>query len=474
MTIIGRKDEQIILQEVLDSHRSEFVVVYGRRRVGKTFLIKEFFENTFSFYATGVDGISMSEELGFFEDSLKEYGDNDKGHIKSWREAFSRLRKLLMSDKVARDPISKKRVIFLDELPWMDTAKSNFKPALDHFWNSWASSQDDIVLIVCGSATSWIIGNILTDKGGFYNRITRRIHLMPFTLRECQGFLESNDIRLSRDDIIHSYMVFGGIPYYLGLLSRRLSLAQNIDSLLFNKQGQLYYEYRTLFKSLFKNSEKHISIIKALGEKRVGLTRKEIIKCTKIADGGLLTKALEELEQCGFIRKYKHYAKASNSSMYQIIDPFVLFCQTFIDDNKTGSWMKFIRTPAYNAWCGLAFEMLCLNHVGQIKDKLGISGIESNEFSWKSSHSKPGAQIDLVIDRADNVINICEMKYSTKEYVIDSEYYNKLENKLSVFAQEANSKSALHLTMICMNGLARNEYSSIVVSDLSGEDLFFA
>lgn len=472
MGIIGRKNEQMILQDCLDSKKSEFVVVYGRRRVGKTYLIKEFFDNRFSFYSTGVDNVKMSEELNYFNDSLMEYGSTESEVPKSWREAFSKLKRLLMEDNIQRDPVTNKRIIFLDELPWMDTPRSNFKPALDHFWNSFASSQKDIILIVCGSATSWIINNILSDKGGLYNRITRQLHLVPFTLCECEKLYKSNDINMTRDDMIISYMVFGGIPYYIDLFSRRLSLAQNIDTLIFSDNGQLHHEYNRLFKSLFRNADKHYKIISSLAKKRGGLTRKEIIAETKIGDGKHLTEALAELEQCGFIRKYKNYLKDKTGFYYQIIDSFTLFCHTFLLNGKITSWMKYLRTPGYNAWSGLAFEIVCLNHSNQIKHALGISGVESNEYAWRSKDSSPGAQIDLVIDRTDNVINICEAKHSENKYSLDARDVENLANKLSSFQEETKSKKALHLTMICSNGLSHNAYSSIVTNEINGDDLF--
>ena len=318
MNIIGRQEEQQILQDCIESNRSEFIVVYGRRRVGKTFLIKEYFDNCFSFYATGVDNVSLSEELAYFNDSLSEYGNNEGVSPENWREAFGFLKNLLKKDNVHRDPISGKRIVFLDELPWMDTPRSGFKPALDHFWNSFASSEKDIILIVCGSATSWIIDNILSDRGGLYNRITRQIHLQPFTLGECEKLYAVNGINMSATDMMISYMVFGGIPYYLCMLSRRMSLAQNIDAQIFRQQGELHNEYNRLFRSLFKNSDKHLSIIRALAKRRAGMTRSEIIKSTGIADGNLLTKAIKELEQCGFIRKYKNYTKEKKCPYYRL------------------------------------------------------------------------------------------------------------------------------------------------------------
>ena len=296
MSIIGRKNEMNYLSSCLESGRPEFLVLYGRRRVGKTYLIKEYFGSRFSFYATGVSNLKTKDQLRLFNEALIQHGSGVKSVPKDWFEAFSRLKMVLEDPKAVRDAASGRRVVFLDELPWMDTARSNFKSALDYFWNSWASSQSDLFLIVCGSATSWIIENIFSDRGGFYNRITRQIHLMPFTLKECEELFAANGIVMSRRKIIESYMVFGGIPYYLNCFDRRLSLAQNIDELLFKEGGQLHYEYERLFRSLFRNSEKHIAIIEAIAEKKSGITRVELAKIDRIGDGEPLTKALGELE----------------------------------------------------------------------------------------------------------------------------------------------------------------------------------
>lgn len=472
MNIIGRKEEQKTLMDCLESNRPEFLVVYGRRRVGKTFLIKEFFDQRFAFYATGVSGVSIKEQLEYFHESLSEYGSTEKKPPKNWREAFSRLKALLNSDKVNRDPVSGKRVIFLDELPWFDTARSNFKTALDFFWNSWASSQSDILLIVCGSATSWIIGNILTDNGGFYNRITKQLHLMPFSLRECEEFYKGNGIDIDRQDIIQSYMIFGGIPYYMGLVSRRMSFAQNIDALLFNEKGALYNEFDRLFGSLFKNPKKHLHIIKTLAKRHCGMTRTELIEKAKLEDGAPLTKALKELCECGFIRKYNNFKHQVNNAYYQIIDPFTLYCLAFPDKRKFSSWLMYLGTPGYYAWSGLAFETVCLNHIVQIKTALGISGVDSSEYAWRSTVSTPGAQVDLIIDRADNVINIAEIKYTTGAYSIDALYANNLRNKIETFRRETKTTKAVHLTFISANGLARNSHSGVVTNEITAEELF--
>lgn len=470
--MIGRKKEQRILQDCLQSDRSEFLVVYGRRRVGKTFLIKEYFNNSFSFYATGLSNAKTKEQLKAFHGSLVEYGLDEKKVSKDWYEAFMRLKSLLQRDDVKRDPVSGKKVVFLDELPWMDTARSDFKSALEYFWNSWGSAQKDLVLIVCGSATSWIIDHLLGDRGGFYNRITRQIHLLPFTLGECEKLYQANGIQMTRHQMIESYMIFGGIPYYLNCFDKRLSLAQNVEELLFKQNGQLYYEYDRLLRSLFKHYERHGAIIDAVSRSQGGMTRAELAKISKIGDGEPLTKALNELEQSGFIRKYKNYTKEKQGFYFQLVDPFMNFCLHFIKNREHESWMTYINSPGYFSWAGNAFELVCLLHTSQIKQVLGISGVETMEYAWRSKNSRPGAQIDLLIDRKDEVINICEAKYTLAPFEIDAKYENALRNKIDVFRKETLCSKALHLTLISANGIVHNNHAGIVQNEITGEDLF--
>ena len=467
MNIIGRSKEIDFLNQCVNSKKPEFVVVYGRRRVGKTFLIKEYFNNDFSFYATGMLNGKTKNQLHAFGEALKTYGDKEKNTPIDWFEAFRRLRFLLDSENVIRDPVGKKRIVFLDEVPWMDTARSDFKPALDYFWNSWASTQTDLLFIICGSATSWIINNILFDKGGFYNRITRQLPLNPFELKECEDFFKNNGIVMSHKQVIDSYLVFGGIPYYLNLFDKRLSLVQNIDNLIFNPQGQLHYEYDHLFESLYKKPKNHIKIISVLAEKKSGMLRTEIAEKSKVPNGEGLTKALNELEQCGFIRKYTNYTKEKNGVFYQLIDCFILFSHNFLNKQTIDSWQNFYKSPAYYAWRGNAFEILCLNHIPQIKSALGIGGVSTVEYSWSSKQKKNGAQIDLLIDRKDDVINICEMKYTDEEFSIDSKYEKELLHKLELFRNETSPKKALLITLITATGLKKNEYSDVVQSIVS-------
>ncbi len=472
MNIIGRTREIGKLEQCVDSNSPEFLVVYGRRRVGKTYLVKEYFNGNFSFYATGVLKGKTKDQLKAFNAALLQYGSKVKTAPKDWFEAFERLREILTGDNVVLDPKSRKKIVFLDEVPWMDTARSDFKVALDYFWNSFASSIPDILFIVCGSATSWIINNILSDKGGFYNRVTGQFYLAPFSLGECEELIKYNGIVANRQQILESYMVFGGVPYYFNLLDRRLSLAQNIDALLFDPRGELYHEYDHLFESLFRNHKNHIDLIETMAEKSCGMQRTELVRFSSVSNGEGLTKALNELEQSGFIRKYRNYTKKEQSCYYQITDPFVLFSLKIRKETDIDRWSTFMTTPAYYSWRGNAFEIVCLDHVCQIKKALGISGIVSSEYSWRSSHTDPGAQIDLIIDRRDDVINICEMKFSNEELEISADQERSLVHKRETFRTETRSKKALFLTLITANGLKSNEHSGIVQNVLTKDELF--
>ncbi len=469
--IIGRDEEQETLKNCLSSKKPEFIVVYGRRRVGKTYLIKEFFNRSFSFYSTGVNSRSKGDKLRAFSESLISYGYEPEENLKDWFQAFACLKSLLESDTCYRDPETGKKVVFLDELPWMDSARSDFKAALDFFWNTYGSSENDLLLIVCGSATSWIINNILKDEGGFYNRTTNQIHLLPFKLKECRALALSLGLDYSSETVAKAYMVFGGVPYYWNLLTPSKSLDQEIERLCFTESGPLHYEFRNLFRSLFSSGDNHREIIETLVKKASGCTRGELIKAGFKTGGRSLTKNLEELEQCGFIRRFVKPG-ASNNSIYQVIDSFSRFALTFIENKKASSWLNYIDTPSYYAWEGTAFELVCLMHVSEIKGALGISGVETSEYSFRSKSHNPGAQIDLVIERKDGVINLCEMKHTIAPFAIDRNYAANLENKKEAFIAETKTKSAVRLTMICSSGMRKNEFSGIVRNVVTLEDLF--
>lgn len=469
--IIGRNEEKEVLESCCSSKKAEFLVVYGRRRVGKTYLIKEFFNNKFSFYSTGVNSTNSNDKLRAFSESLVSYGYDIESYPKDWFQAFSCLRKLLESNDCYRCNDLGKKVVFLDELPWMDSKKSDFKAAFDYFWNTYGSTDNDLLLIVCGSATSWIINNILKDTGGFYNRITNQIHLMPFSLKECKELSNLRNLDYDNKTIVKAYMIFGGIPYYWNLLMPSRSLDQEIERLCFKEQGALHYEFRNLFRSLFSSKQNHRDIIEALSKKASGLTRIELNQIGFTSGGKSLTKNLEELEQCGFIRRFKK-SNATYKCYYQIVDPFSCFAINFLEKKKITSWMSFIDSPAYYSWEGIAFELICLIHIKEIKQALGISGIETLEYSFRSKNHKPGAQIDLVIQRKDNVINLCEMKYTNTSFLIDKNYAENLENKKEAFKEETKGNYTIKLVMVCTNGIRKNEYSDMIRNVITIEEFF--
>jgi AAA+ ATPase superfamily predicted ATPase len=473
MKIIGRAFEQEELERYYESPRPEFIAVYGRRRVGKTYLIREFFKQGFAFYFTGVANSDAQIQLRNFNQYVKEYGGTDLKPARDWFEAFNNLKQLLQKKKANSD--SEKQVVFIDEMPWLDTPKSGFLTALEFFWNSWASAQPEILLIVCGSATSWIINNLLKNHGGLHNRVTGRILLEPFSLAECEAYFSENGLALNRHQIVQSYMIFGGIPYYLNFMNKSLSLPQNIDRICFSKTANLKDEFEELYASLFKHSRRHIEIVVALSRKQSGLTREEIITATGLSAGGTLTKTLDELEQCGFIRRYRDFTRKKNGHYYQLIDFFTLFYLRFMKENSSDDehfWSNYQSSSGYRAWSGYAFERVCSAHITQIKQKLGITGVSTDACSWRSKKVEQGAQIDLLIDRRDSVINLCEMKYAQTVFVIDKRYDEVLRNKKTAFQLETGTRKALHQTMITTYGIEHNAYWNSVQSEIMMDDLF--
>ncbi len=468
---IGRKNEAARLDNIMQSSEPEFVVIFGRRRIGKTYLINQYYNNKFAFKHTGLALKDKTEQLHNFGESLRMYGSPLCPDPKDWMEAFALLRTLLDNAKTSKG----KKVVFIDELPYMATPKSNIVTALEHFWNDYGNTQDNLVLIICGSATSWITKNIIKNKGGLHNRITQKIYLKQFTLAECKEYFKSKDIILSNKDILECYMVMGGVPYYLSMMERGLSLAQNIDNMFFKRHGKLYGEFDALYLSLFDESANYVKVIEALSKKNKGLSRKEIIEVTGLSDGGSLTKILDDLDNCDFIRKYYGFNNKERNSIYQLTDFYTLFYFKFIKKYGTTDkefWTLQLGTTIHNAWVGYAFEQLCLQHVNCIEKALGISGVQTRVSCWQSQKSEKGAQIDLVISRADNVINICEMKFGNTKFNITKKYHSELLEKMQVFITETKCKKTIHLIMVTTYGLVKNEYSSIAQKEITMEDLF--
>jgi hypothetical protein len=412
---------------------------------------------------------STQEQLLNFGLTLKEATGENLKTPQNWLEAFR-----LLIDFVQKSH-SKRKILFFDEMPWMDTPRSGFLTALEHFWNSWASARKDIVLIVCGSATSWIINNIINNHGGLHNRLTHTIHLKPFTLSECEQYFKWRKIDFSRYQIAEIYMIMGGIPYYLSKIEKGLGVAQNIDNLFFTAKATLKNEFRNLYASLFRNSDDYVKIVEVLRKKAKGLTRNEISALSKITGGGGLTKALQNLEYCGFIRKYHSFNTKTRNVLYQLMDAYSLFYFKFMQKNEYSDehfWTVSLDTPLYHAWTGYAFEMVVLQHTAAIKQALGIAGIQSSVSAWRSEMSKPAAQIDLVIKRKDGIINVFEIKYSNRKFTITKDYEENLRNKISAFKSETHARNAVHLVMLTTFGVKKNKYTEIAQKELTIDSLF--
>jgi AAA+ ATPase superfamily predicted ATPase len=466
--LIGRKREQDELFDAFRSGKSEFVAVYGRRRVGKTFLVRSLFEKEFAFHLTASHKDDTRSHLSHFAESLVEYGDPDHSVPENWSDAFRRLRVLLGG--VNR----KRKVVFIDEMPWLDTKRSGFVPALELFWNDWASVRNDICLIVCGSSTSWIMKKLFRSRGGLHNRVTRRILLEPFTLPECRRYFEQSGLPTDDMNILESYMFIGGVPYYMDLLNARKSLAQNISDLCFSRGGALRDEFDNLYASLFRESHRHILVVEALGKKTRGLTREEIKKATGLPEGGNLTDVLTELESSGFIRKYKPFDKKRKGALYQLTDHYTLFYLAFIkgsEDSDKDHWLKTRETQTYRSWRGYAFEQVCLSHLEQIRRAIGVSGIITHAASWRSEESDPGAQIDLLIDRNDGVVTLCEMKYSDSEIALTKSMAANIRSKRNTFIAESGTKKAVHIVLVTPVGLKRNRYYDVAQAIVTMSDL---
>ena len=470
--IVGRKKEIELLQRIVESGEPEFVAVYGRRRVGKTFLIKEFFNNKFTFYFSGSENATMKTQLANFQIAFQNYFNMTIPTPKSWTIAFEMLRK-----EINRSRKRGRKVIFIDEMPWLATMGSNFIQAFEYWWNTYASSNPDVLLIICGSSTSWMLEKIIKNRGGLHNRVTRQISLQPFSLKECEDFSTKHKLLIDRPQILDYYMILGGIPYYWKQIDKLNGLPQNIDKLFFNSEGALKDEFTKIFNSLFKHSDKYVKLVITLGEKRMGLTRDEIVELSKLNDGGSITRMLEELEQCGFIRSYYAFGKKQRDKIYQLIDLFSLFYLNFIfnrHNNDENFWTNNFRTPTHNTWRGYAFEQVCLWHISQIKNKLGISGVSTDYSAWRNTYEnlKNIAQIDLVIDRNDHIINLCEMKYSKDEYTITKEYNELLRKRYAMFTDGTKTRKTVHTTMITTYGVKHNTYFGNIQSEVKMDDLF--
>lgn len=474
--IIGREYEQQILSNICNEKEARLVAVYGRRRVGKTYLVKCYFDEKFDFFFTGSFDTPMKVQLMLFAGALRENSGRQEPVPRNWYEAFDQLKAYLLTLK------KKRIVVFLDELPWMETPKSNFLSAFSYFWNSWASMCDGLKLIVCGSATSWMLDKVIGDKGGLYGRSSRSIYIAPFCLHEVELFLrKQKGITWNRYQILEAYMIFGGIPYYLDMLEKGLPFGQNVDNLFFRRGAPLQTEYEFLFRSLFKSSAIYRQVVETVAKKNKGLTLKELKEELKMGDGGVLSTVLDNLCKCDFIRKYSAYGKKENGSLYQLTDLFCLYHHKFIG-NQTGLDERYwsnMEEGARNAWAGYAFEQVCLHHVNQIRRRLSIQGVLTNVCTWSVARQTdkdgavwPGAQIDLLLCRGDHVIDVCEMKYCQSLYTMSEDYAQKLRERNETFVHFTKTKDALHNILVTTYGLRENIHSGSFYATVTMDDLF--
>ncbi|MEM0991784.1 MAG: ATP-binding protein [Bacteroidota bacterium] len=471
--VIGRTEQKKIFEEAINSSRSEFMVVYGRRRVGKTFLIKNVLGSRINFEMIGIQNGDLSDQLQNFADKLFEFSGQEKARPKSWMQAFSQLKRYLIGLNQDR-----KKVIFLDELPWIDTHKSKFLSMLGHFWNDWAI-YNHVLLVVCGSAASWMINNVLNDKGGLHNRVTQYLPLKAFNLLETEQFLQARNIKVSRYQVVQIYMVLGGIPYYLDLLKPSQSIPQNIDRLCFDINGFLRDEFERLYKSLFDKAERHIAVVKALASKWKGLNRKDIAKLTGLGNSGSLTRVLRELEKSAFIQTYYPFGRKKKGSIYRLTDNFSLFYLKFMAqkglNHQRTAFLKLFTEQKYRIWCGYAFENTCFIHYRQIAKALGIAMIvhEFSSFQYQGDDEYDGMQIDLLVARADGIINLCEVKFANATYKLTNDYKNTLLERADAFAAIQQTKKSILTTLITTYGLKNaNAHLDVIQNVVTLEDLF--
>lgn len=473
--IIGREKEMAQLKRCVESNRSEFVIVYGRRRVGKTFLVDSFFGGAYDFSYVGGHRLTKAKQLRGFAKALKKVtGAKLQPQFASWEEAFDALEAYLESL-----PQEKRKVIFIDEMPWIDTPQSEFVEALEQFWNGWGARRSDIVFIASGSASSWMMDKLVDNPGGLHARITCSVYVRPFTLCETREYLLSRGIRWDNYQILCLYMTLGGIPFYLSLLDREQTLIGNIDRLFFERNGLLRNEFDELYQAIFSNARKYLEVVTALNQHKEGLTFAEISRTTGI-DGQRLSILLRNLERCDFIIAYSQFGNNQKGTIYRLVDFYTLFYYKFVLNNYTKDeewWLHNYNTHSVESWQGRTFELVCLMHLSQIKQALGIGGIATSASSWryiprKAEDSERGAQIDLVIDRADHHITLCEMKFCSGKYRLTESYAATLRDRQQLFADKTGTTKGLVTTFISTFGLANASGLSVIDNEVSSEELF--
>lgn len=465
--IIGRDAELAKLARYDQSGKAEFIALYGRRRVGKTSLIRYYFKDKFDFFASGVLEGDKEDQKNAFLSALIKYG-YDGPQPKNWNEAFNALGSIIKKCK------RKKRcVVFIDEISCFDYEYSNFVKELGIFWNDIAVWYDNIFLVICGSATSWMIRNVIDNRGGLHRRATHEMHLRPFSLYQSEMYFKARHFKWDRMTILQLYAAMGGVPYYFSLLDPTRSAAENIDMLFFSTDAEFKNEFRRLYKSLFRNPEKYMDIIKLLAVSREGMTRKEIASALKMSSGEDLTNMLKDLVYCDLI-SYNSVCGKKNSGIYRLVDFFTIFYLTFCNTTVTDRayWRHTLNTPTQNTWYGLAFERICMFHIWEIIQSLRLDTMLTKYYSWRNKPGKPAGQIDMIIERADGITDICEMKYSRYEYTQDAYESKKLERRIQAFQSEYKDHESIRTVLVTTKGLTQGEHSDDFAKVLTLKDLF--
>lgn len=475
--IIGRETELNELQRCVDSDRSEFVIVYGRRRVGKTFLVDSFFEGKYDFSFVGGHRLSKEKQLGNFAKALKKYAKLAKQpKLKHWDEAFDAL-----EDYLESLPADRRKTVFIDEMPWIDTPQSEFVDALETFWNGWGARRQDIVFVASGSASSWMMDKLVENPGGLHGRVTNNIYVRPFTLKETEEYLISRNIIWDRYHILQLYMVMGGIPFYLSLLDPKETLPGNIDRLFFRQNSALRVEFDELYNAIFNRADRYIEIVELLYRNKQGLTYTEIQNATKM-DGESLSRVLKNLVRCDFVISFQQYKNKTKGTIFRLLDFYSLFYYKFVcgNDSKDEQWWTHnFNSHSVESWQGLSFELVCMTHIPQIRQALGISGMSTSASSWRyiadkrnPDENEKGAQIDLVIERADHFVHLCEMKFSTTPYTLTADYARKIRYRTALFKEMTKSTSSPQCTFVTTFGVNRGIHYSVVNNELQSDDLF--
>lgn len=446
---VGRELELKKLRAIGEADEPSIVVVYGRRRVGKTELLEQAFRHRNILKFEGIEGLSEKDQYANAMRQLAKYVGEDlltKVQITSWSEFF---------DLVARYTKEGTWTIYLEELQWLANYESKLLSELKYAWDNQFRRNPKLLLILCGSAPSFMLEKVVHSKA-LYNRSQHEIHLQELSISETKLFLKNRSDR----EIFNAYLSVGGIPEYLKWVDKESSVFQGLCTHAFTSGSFFSREFEKIFTSSLANNKHYREIIETLSRCKF-LSREELAEKLKLTSGGTLSILLTDLEKCGFISKYCPYnlSNSSNVIRYAIADNYLHFYFNFIrpiqSKIENGDYNEVpqsaIKMDSYAKWLGFAFERWCRKYSRVIAKILGFSGVQYRSgayFSRATNKKDPGYQIDLVFDRADKVYTICEMKYLQSPAGI--KVIGDMERKLSFFPNKG--KNTIHKVLICNEG----------------------